>query len=84
MTARLCRLLRDEVAEELAKENVALTGSYYTPPGVVQTMVRLVDDVLRGPRVTLPSGLIARPAFSTRLGAFGPGYSAPALRCCVM
>ncbi len=32
------------------------TGSYYTPPEVVNLMVRLVDDVLRD-RFELPAGL---------------------------
>lgn len=35
-----------------------LTGSYYTPPEVVQAMVRLTDDALRDPqRFALPGGL---------------------------
>ena len=47
-----------------------LTGSYYTPPEVVGTMVRLVDDVLRS-RFRQPSGLasaavtVADPAVGT-------------------
>lgn len=36
------------------------TGSYYTPPEVVNTMVRLVDDALRGPLFERPEGLAAR------------------------
>jgi len=46
------------------------TGSYYTPPEVVGSMVRLVDDVLRE-RFELPSGLassevtVADPAVGT-------------------
>jgi type I restriction-modification system DNA methylase subunit len=46
------------------------TGSYYTPPEVVNAMVRLVDEVLRS-RFTLHSGLaspvvtIANPAVGT-------------------
>ncbi|TAD79259.1 MAG: DNA methyltransferase [Oscillatoriales cyanobacterium] len=35
------------------------TGSYYTPPVVVETMVRLVDDLLRSPDFGLHSGLAA-------------------------
>lgn len=35
-----------------------LTGSYYTPPQVVSTMVRLCDEVLRSPgRFAIPQGL---------------------------
>ncbi len=34
-----------------------LTGSYYTPPEVVEAMVRLVDEVLRGPLFERASGL---------------------------
>jgi Type ISP C-terminal specificity domain/N-6 DNA Methylase len=47
-----------------------LTGSYYTPPAVVETMVRLVDDVLRT-RFKLHVGLassevtVADPAVGT-------------------
>ncbi|MCB1885851.1 MAG: N-6 DNA methylase [Geminicoccaceae bacterium] len=48
------------------------TGSYYTPPEVVQTMVRLVDEALRAPgRFALPQGLassevtVADPATGT-------------------
>lgn len=33
------------------------TGSYYTPPEVVQAMTRLTDEALRGPLFDLPSGL---------------------------
>jgi predicted helicase len=36
------------------------TGSYYTPPEVVNAMVRLVDDALRGPLFARPDGLAAR------------------------
>lgn len=36
------------------------TGSYYTPPEVVEAMVRLVDDALRGPLFERPAGLAAR------------------------
>lgn len=35
------------------------TGSYYTPPVVVETMVRLVDDLLKSPSFGLHSGLAA-------------------------
>ena len=47
------------------------TGSYYTPPEVVQAMVSLVDEALRSPRFNLHSGLaspvvkIADPATGT-------------------
>jgi hypothetical protein len=34
-----------------------LTGSYYTPPEVVQTMVLLCDEALRSPRFAVPDGL---------------------------
>ena len=30
------------------------TGSYYTPPEVVEAMVRLVDEALRGPLSSAP------------------------------
>lgn len=33
------------------------TGSYYTPPQVVSSMVRWTDEVLRGPAYHLPQGL---------------------------
>ena len=36
-----------------------MTGSYYTPPEVVGTMVRLVDEVLRSPRFGRTAGLAA-------------------------
>ena len=47
------------------------TGSYYTPPEVVGTMVRLVDDVLRSPRFGRSAGFaspdvtVADPATGT-------------------
>jgi N-6 DNA Methylase len=47
------------------------TGSYYTPPEVVEAMVRLVDEALRGPLFERPEGLasndvtIADPAVGT-------------------
>jgi hypothetical protein len=47
------------------------TGSYYTPPEVVNAMVRLVDDVLRGPLFQRPAGFasadvtVADPAVGT-------------------
>lgn len=47
------------------------TGSYYTPPEVVNAMVRMVDDVLRGPLFERTTGLaspdvtIADPAVGT-------------------
>ena len=36
-----------------------LTGSYYTPPEVVQAMVRLCDEALKSPRYGLHRGLAA-------------------------
>jgi hypothetical protein len=47
------------------------TGSYYTPPEVVDTMTRLVDETLRGPLFNRPMGLasgdvtLADPAVGT-------------------
>lgn len=47
------------------------TGSYYTPPEVVNAMVRLVDEALKGPLFDRPAGLasadvtIADPAVGT-------------------
>lgn len=47
------------------------TGSYYTPPEVVNAMVRLVDECLRGPLFERPAGLastdvtVADPAVGT-------------------
>jgi hypothetical protein len=47
------------------------TGSYYTPPEVVNAMVRLVDEALRGPLFERPLGLasgevtVADPAVGT-------------------
>jgi hypothetical protein len=47
------------------------TGSYYTPPEVVEAMVRLVDEALRGPLFERPKGLasadvtVADPAVGT-------------------
>jgi hypothetical protein len=47
------------------------TGSYYTPPQVVDAMVRLVDECLRGPVFGRPDGLasssvtVADPAVGT-------------------
>lgn len=47
------------------------TGSYYTPPEVVNAMVRLVDEVLRGPLFERPLGFasadvtVADPAVGT-------------------
>jgi len=35
------------------------TGSYYTPPEVVNAMVRMVDEVLRGPLFERPAGFAA-------------------------
>lgn len=47
------------------------TGSYYTPPQVVNAMVRLVDDALRG-RFGLPEGL-ASPSVAVADPAVGTG-----------
>jgi predicted helicase len=47
------------------------TGSYYTPPEVVRAMVRLADEVLRGPLFERPKGfaapdvVVADPAVGT-------------------
>ncbi|MBY5385333.1 N-6 DNA methylase [Rhizobium leguminosarum] len=47
------------------------TGSYYTPPEVVNAMVRMVDEVLRGPLFERPAGFasqdvtVADPAVGT-------------------
>jgi hypothetical protein len=47
------------------------TGSYYTPPEVVNAMVRMVDEVLRGPLFERPAGFasadvtVADPAAGT-------------------
>jgi hypothetical protein len=47
------------------------TGSYYTPPEVVNAMVRMVDEVLRGPLFERPTGFaspdvtVADPAVGT-------------------
>ncbi|MEO6014045.1 MAG: N-6 DNA methylase [Devosia sp.] len=47
------------------------TGSYYTPPEIVNAMVRLVDEALRGPLFNRPLGLassdvtVADPAVGT-------------------
>lgn len=49
------------------------TGSYYTPPEVVDTMIRLVNDALRSPRrFDLPSGL-ASPTVTLADPAVGTG-----------
>jgi hypothetical protein len=49
-----------------------LTGSYYTPPEVVGSMVRLVDDVLRSDRFQLHAGL-ASPSVNLADPATGTG-----------
>ncbi|MBE0540363.1 MAG: N-6 DNA methylase [Verrucomicrobia bacterium] len=49
-----------------------LTGSYYTPPEVVGTMVRLVDEMLRSPRFGQSAGL-ASPAVTVADPATGTG-----------
>ncbi len=49
-----------------------LTGSYYTPPQVVSSMVRLVDDLLRTPRFNLHNGL-ASPSVMVVDPATGTG-----------
>jgi len=48
------------------------TGSYYTPPEVVGSMVRLVDDVLRSKRFGRPTGL-ASPTITLADPATGTG-----------
>ncbi len=48
------------------------TGSYYTPPEVVQPMVALVHDVLRTPRFALHRGL-ASPSVTLADPAVGTG-----------
>lgn len=37
-----------------------LTGSYYTPPEVVRTMVRLCDEALKSPRFSIADGLAGK------------------------
>lgn len=50
-----------------------LTGSYYTPPQVVQTMVRLCDEALKSPgRFAIPDGL-ANPQVQIADPATGSG-----------
>jgi hypothetical protein len=49
-----------------------LTGSYYTPPEVVEAMVALVDEALRSPRFNLHTGL-ASPAVTIADPATGTG-----------
>jgi hypothetical protein len=48
------------------------TGSYYTPPEVVQAMVALVDEALQSPRYGLHTGLAA-PAVTVADPAVGTG-----------
>lgn len=61
----------EDFLEVYDKKLKRLTGSYYTPPEVVTAMVRLVDDVLRGPLFERVQGLasadvtIADPAAGT-------------------
>ena len=58
-----------------------LTGSYYTPPEVVGTMVRLVDDVLRSDRFGQRAGL-ASPAVTLADPATGTGtFLLGVMRC---
>lgn len=49
-----------------------LTGSYYTPPEVVSSMVRLVDEALRSQRFELHAGL-ASPSVNLADPATGTG-----------
>ena len=49
-----------------------LTGSYYTPPEVVEAMVRLVDEVLKSPGFGLHAGL-ASPSVTVADPATGTG-----------
>jgi Type ISP C-terminal specificity domain/N-6 DNA Methylase len=61
----------EDFLEVYDKELKKQTGSYYTPPEVVDAMVRLVDEALRGPVFNRPTGLasadvmIADPAVGT-------------------
>lgn len=48
------------------------TGSYYTPPEVVRTMVRLVDEALKSQRYAVPAGL-ASPSVTLADPAVGTG-----------
>lgn len=48
------------------------TGSYYTPPEVVKTMIQLVDEALRSPRFGLHAGL-ASPTVTLADPATGTG-----------
>ena len=48
------------------------TGSYYTPPEVVEAMTALVDEALRSPRFSLHTGL-ASPAVTIADPATGTG-----------
>ena len=48
------------------------TGSYYTPPQIVDAMVRLVDEALRSPRFLLGNGM-ASPAVRLADPAVGTG-----------
>lgn len=48
------------------------TGSYYTPPEVVSSMVRLVDEALRSPRFGLHAGM-ASPSVTIADPATGTG-----------
>lgn len=50
-----------------------LTGSYYTPPEVVESMVRLVDEALRTPRFGLGQKGIASPTVVVADPATGTG-----------
>ncbi len=49
-----------------------LTGSYYTPPEVVEGMVALIDEALRSPRFNLHTGF-ASPAVTIADPATGTG-----------
>jgi hypothetical protein len=61
----------EEFLETYDKDLRKKTGSYYTPPEVVEAMVALVDEALRSPRFNLHNGLasaavtIADPATGT-------------------
>ena len=50
------------------------SGSYYTPPEVVSTMVRLMDDALRSPQFGQHAGL-ASPTVTLADPATGTGTS---------
>jgi hypothetical protein len=62
----------EDFLETYDKDLRKKTGSYYTPPEVVEAMVSLVDEALRSPRFNLHSGL-ASPAVTIADPATGTG-----------